>query len=145
MPGKERRIKVMIGTLGLEPHWRGAVTVVGMLRDLGMEVIYIGNAYPEGIVRAAVQEDVDVIGVSCLTGAHLTLGSELLQIAEQERIRDKIVFAIGGVFPPRDVPKLREIGFDAVFGPGARGEEIYRSMANRVSAKANKGGKTPSE
>jgi methylmalonyl-CoA mutase C-terminal domain/subunit len=145
MPRKERKIRVMIATLGLEPHWRGAATVAGMLRDLGTEVIYIGNAYPEEIVQAAVQEDVDVIGVSCLTGTHLTLGSELLQIAEQERIKDKIVFAIGGVFPPRDVPKLREIGFDAVFGPGARGEEIYGSVANAVTAKANKAGKTSSE
>jgi methylmalonyl-CoA mutase C-terminal domain/subunit len=144
MPRKERKIRVMIATLGLEPHWRGAVTVAGMLRDLGMEVIYIGNAYPEGIVRAAVQEDVDVIGVSCLTGAHLTLGSELLQIAEQERIRDKIVFAIGGVFPPRDVPKLREIGFDAVFGPGARGEEIHSFVRRAVTAKADEARRTSS-
>jgi methylmalonyl-CoA mutase C-terminal domain/subunit len=145
MSGKEKRIRVMIATLGLEPHWRGAVTVAGMLRDFGMEVIYTGNAYPEEIIQAAIQEDVDVVGVSCLTGTHLTLGSELLQKAEQKGIKDKIVFAVGGVFPPRDVPKLQEIGFDAVFGPGARGEEIYGSMANAVTVKANKAGKTSSE
>src|SRR4030042_7062621 len=115
----------MIATLGLEPHWRGSVTSAGMLRDFGMEVIYTGNAYPEEISQAAIQEDVDVVGVSCLTGTHLTLGSELLQKAEQRGIKDKIVFAIGGVFPPYDIPKLKEAGFDGVFGPGARGQEVY--------------------
>ncbi len=144
MPRKERKIRVMIATLGLEPHWRGAVTVVGMLLDLGMEVIYIGNAYPEEIVQAAIQEDVDVVGVSSLTGAHLTLGSELLQVAEQEHMKDKIVFAIGGVFPPRDVPNLRELGFDAVFAPGARGEEIHSFIRRAVTAKADEARRTSS-
>lgn len=145
MPGNEKRIRVMIATLGLEPHWRGAVTVAGMLRDFGMEVIYTGNAYPEEIIQAAIEEDVDVVGVSCLTGTHLTLGSELLQKAEQKGVKDRTVFAIGGVFPPHDVSKLRKVGFDGIFGPGATGEEICRFIENAVTAKANQVRKTSSD
>lgn len=144
MPSKEKRIRVMIATLGLEPHWRGALTVARMLRDLGMEVIYIGNAYPEEIIQAAVQEDVDVVGASTLTGTHLTLGSELLQIAKQKSIKDRIVFIIGGIFPPYDMPKLQEVGFDGIFGPGARGEEIYDFVRNAVTAKVNQARDTSS-
>ncbi|MBA7604221.1 hypothetical protein ES703_11340 [subsurface metagenome] len=142
MPSKERRIRVIMATLGLEPHWRGAVTVASILRDLGMEVIYISNAYPEEIIQAAIQEDVDVVGVSTLTGTHLTLGSELLQMAKQKSIKDKIVFIIGGIFPPHDVPKLHEVGFDGIFGPGARGEEIYSFIRNAVTAKVNEARRT---
>lgn len=142
MPDKERRIRMIMATLGLEPHWRGAVSVAGMLRDWGMEVIYIGNAYPDEIIQAAIQEGVDVVGISTLTGSHLTLGGELLQMAKQKSIKDKIVFAIGGIFPPYDIPKLQEVGFDCVFGPGARGDEIYSLIRNAVTAKINEASKT---
>jgi methylmalonyl-CoA mutase C-terminal domain/subunit len=140
MPTEGGRIRVMIATLGLEPHWRGAVTVAAMLRDLGTEVIYIGNAYPEQIIEGAIQEDVDVVGVSSLTGTHLTLGGELLQTAKQRGVKDRMVFTIGGIFPPYDILKLHGIGFDGVFGPGARGEEIYRFMREAVAAKVNQAG-----
>ena len=119
-----KRIKVMIATLGLETHWRGAITVAGMLRDQGMEVIYLGNAYPKEIIAAAIQEDVDVAGISTLSGAHLTLGGELLKIAGEKNIKDSVLFIIGGVFPPVDIPRLKELGFAGVFGPGTKGEEI---------------------
>ena len=132
---RKMRIRMIIATLGLEPHWRGAVTVAGMLRDLGMEVLYIGNAYPGEIIRTAIQEGVDVVGVSTMTGAHLTLGSDLLQMAKQKSIRDKIVFTIGGIFPCNDIPKLQEVGFDCIFGPGARGQEIFTSIKIAVAAK----------
>lgn len=139
MVGSGRGIRVVMATLGLEPHWRGAVTVAGILRDLGMEVVYIGNAYPQDIIKVAIQEDVDVVGVSTLTGTHLALGCELLQTARQEGIKDKIVFAIGGIFPPNDVPKLREAGFDGIFGPGATAEEIDHFIRNAISAKVDDG------
>ena len=125
MLNKERKIKVIIATLGLDPHWRGAITVSGMLRGQGMEVIYLGNAYPEEIIKVAIHEDIDVVGISILAGTHLTLGGELLQIAKQKNIKDKILFIIGGVFPPYDISKLKELGFDGIFGPGTSGEEIY--------------------
>ena len=133
---KEKKIRAIIATLGLEPHWRGAITIAGMLRDMGMEVIYIGNAYPTEIVQAAIQEDADIVGISSLSGSHLTLGSELIQIANQKGIMAGIVFVIGGIFPPDDEFKLKEVGFAGVFGPGVRGAEIYSYLMNEVTARA---------
>ena len=138
MSSKERKIKVVMATLGLETHWRGAVTVAGMLQNQGMDVIYRGNAYPKEIIEVAIQEDADVIGVSSLLGAHLTLGGELLQMAKQNGIKDELVFIIGGVIPPHDVPKLKELGFDGIFGPGAREEEIGGFIRNVVTIKSNR-------
>lgn len=132
------RMKVVIATLGLETHWRGAVTIAGLLRSQGMEVIYLGNAYPEEVVEAAIQEDVDVVGISTLSGGHLTLGSEVLRIAKKRGIKDRMLFIVGGVFPPRDVPKLRRLGFDGTFGPGTTGEEIADFIA-RAEAKPSRG------
>ena len=136
MSYKQRRIKVIMATLGLETHWRGAVTVAGMLRNQGMEVIYLGNAYPEEIVETAIEEDVDVVGISSLSGAHLTLGAELLEIAKQKGIKNEMVFIIGGVFPSRDISKLKELGFNGTFGPGAREEEIVAFVGNMVTIRS---------
>ena len=138
MSSKESKIKVVIATLGLETHWRGAITVAGMLRNQGMDVIYLGNAYPEEIIEVAIHEDADVVGISSLLGAHLTLGGELLQMAKQKGIKDELVFIVGGIFPPYDVPKLKELGFDGIFGPGAREEEIGGFVRNVVTAKSGK-------
>lgn len=131
----EKKIKVLLAKLGLEVHWRGVVTVAGLLRDAGMEVIYIGNAYPRQIVEAAIQEDVDVVGISTLGGNHLTQGSELLQVAKQRGIKNGLVFLIGGVFPPYDEPKLREAGFDGIFGPGSTQKQIVDFIEKAVAAK----------
>lgn len=83
----------------------------------------------------AIQEDVDVIGVSSLGGAHLTLGGELIAEAKREGLKDRVIFVIGGVFPPIDAVKLREIGFDRVFMPGATKEEVVSSIREIVSSK----------
>ena len=139
MPSRKNKIRMIIATLGLEPHWRGAVTVARLLQGLGVEVIYIGNAYPGEIIEAAIHEDVDVVGVSTLTGSHLTLGSELLQAARENGVKNRIVFTIGGILPPGDVPKLKETGFDGIFGPGSTGEEIFSFIANAVSTRTKHG------
>lgn len=136
MAGKEGNIKVVIATLGLDTHWRGAITVAGILRNQGMEVIYLGNAYPEEIIKVAIQEDADVVGISSLVGAHLTLGGELLKIARQKGIKDEMVFIIGGVFAPYDIPKLKKLGFDGIFGPGAGEEEIGGFVRRMVAVKS---------
>ena len=128
-------IKIVIATLGLEAHWRGASTVAQMLREFGVQVVYIGNAFPEEIIKVAIQEDVSVVGVSSLSGGHLTLGSDLTYLARKENIKDKVVFIIGGVFPPNDYNELMNLGFDGVFGPGATGEEIYNFIRKAVTAK----------
>jgi len=131
----EGKIKVLLSKLGLDVHNRGIITVARELRDAGMEVICIGNSLPKEIIETAIQEDVDVIGISSLGGAHLTLGSELVEEAKQEGLKDRIVFVIGGVFSPTDAVKLQEIGFDGVFTPGATREEIVSSIQEFVSGK----------
>jgi methylmalonyl-CoA mutase, C-terminal domain len=135
MTPKKSKLRIIIATLGLETHWRGAAVVVGMLRDLGMEVVYFRNAYPLELIEMAVQEDVDIVGVSILTGAHLALGGELIQKAREKGIKDDVVFIIGGVFPPNDIPRLRQIGFDGVFEPGVTKDEINSFIKKTVAAR----------
>ena len=132
---KKRSIKVLLSKLGLDVHSRGVFIVAKQLRDAGMEVIYIGNSMPEQIVKAAVQEDADVIGVSSLGGAHLQLGRELISEAEKEGIKDNKAYIIGGAIPPDDAIKLKEMGFDAIFASGATKEEIISSINNIVEKK----------
>ena len=132
---KKRSIKVLLSKLGLDVHSRGVFIVAKQLRDAGMEVIYIGNSMPEQIVKAAVQEDADVIGVSSLGGAHLQLGRELISEAEKEGIKDNKAYIIGGAIPPEDAIKLKEMGFDAIFASGATKEEIISSINNIVEKK----------
>ncbi len=127
-----KKIKVLLAKLGLDVHNRGIITVAKGLGDAGMEIVYIGNSLPREIVRTAIQEDVDVIGVSSLGGAHLTLGKPLIDVARQERLTDSVVFVIGGVFPPDDTVRLKEIGFDAVFTPGATRDEIVHAVQELV-------------
>jgi methylmalonyl-CoA mutase C-terminal domain/subunit len=129
------RIKVLLSKLGLDVHNRGLITVAKELRDAGMEVVYIGNSLPREIIATAIQEGVDVVGVSSLGGAHLTLGSELIEVAKREGLQEHMAFIVGGVFPPADAEKLREIGFDGVFMPGATREEIVSSIQKMVSSK----------
>jgi methylmalonyl-CoA mutase C-terminal domain/subunit len=132
------QIKVLLSKLGLDVHNRGLITVAKELRDAGMEVIYIGNSLPKEIIHTAIQEDVDVIGVSSLGGAHLTLGIELIEEAKKEGLKECMAFVIGGVFPPSDAEKLQEIGFDGTFMPGATREEIVSSIRRIVSNKTRR-------
>jgi methylmalonyl-CoA mutase C-terminal domain/subunit len=129
------KIKVLLSKLGLDVHNRGLITVARQLRNAGMEVIYIGNALPKEIISAAIQEYVDVVGVSSLGGAHITLGTPLIEQAKREGVKDKVVFLMGGVFPPEDNVILKEIGFDEVFTPGATRDEIVSSIKKLVSSK----------
>ena len=121
----------------LETHSRGIITVAGMLRDSGMEVVYIGNNLPENIIEAAVQEDVDVVGISSYCGGELALGEELMEAAQKRGVKGKMIFLLGGIFPPSDVPKLEEIGFDGTFLPGAGREEIANFIENAVATRAS--------
>lgn len=127
-----RRIKVLLAKLGLDVHNRGVLTVAKGLSSAGMEVVYIGNALPPEILDVAIQEGADVVGVSCLSGAHLTLGSSLMDLAREKGLVGDVVFLIGGVFPPQDVGRLRDLGFDAVFLPGTTVEEIVGTIESLV-------------
>jgi len=130
-----RKIKVLLAKLGLDVHNRGVITVAMELRDKGMEVIYLGNCLPDEILTTAVQEQVDVIGVSSLGGAHLSLGSLLLQRAEEKDLQDEFVFMIGGVFSPEDAEELITIGFDNVFPPGSTQEAIVSGLHQALAEK----------
>lgn len=132
----KRRIKVLLAKLGLDVHNRGVITVAKQLRNEGMEVVYLGNALPKEIIRAALQEDADVVGVSSLGGAHLSLGMPLLSEAKNEGINDRVVFLMGGVFAPSDGARMRDEGFDAVFTPGAKRDEIVTAIRTLVERKS---------
>ncbi len=114
----DRKIRVLIAKPGLDGHDRGAKVIARALRDAGMEVIYTGlRQTPEQIVAAAIQEDVDAIGLSILSGAHNVLFPEIMRLLKEEGGEDIIVFA-GGIIPEQDVPRLKEIGIREIFLPG---------------------------
>ncbi|MFB0559438.1 MAG: cobalamin B12-binding domain-containing protein [Dehalococcoidales bacterium] len=135
MANQEKKIKVLLAQFPLETHSRGMITVASMLRDAGMEVVLLGNALSEQIIEAAVQESADVVGISTYCGGELALGSDLLQAAEEAGIKESTVFLMGGIFPPKDAPKLKEMGFSAIFPPSATREEIVSSIRNTIAAK----------
>lgn len=135
MVNKEKKIKALLAQFPLESHSRGLITVAGMLRDAGMEVILIGNAHSEQIIKVAIQESADVIGISSYCGGELALGEELLSLAEKEGIINHTVFVLGGIFPPNDTTKLKAIGFNAVFPPSATREEIVTSIIRAITDK----------
>lgn len=114
----DRKIRVLIAKPGLDGHDRGAKIIARALRDAGMEVIYTGlRQTPEQIVAAAIQEDVDAIGLSILSGAHNVLFPEVMRLLEEEGGKDIVVFA-GGIIPEQDVAKLKELGIREIFLPG---------------------------
>lgn len=131
-----RNIRVLIAKPGLDGHDRGAKVVARALRDAGMEVIYTGiRQTPEMVAEAALQEDVDVVGLSILSGAHLALFPRITQLLKEYGLDDVLIVA-GGIIPNEDVPRLREMGIKGVFGPGTSTQEIIdfirREMANKV-------------
>lgn len=123
-----RPIKVLVAKLGLNGHDRGAKVVARALRDSGMEVIYTGvRQTPEQVVETAIQEDVDVIGVSILSGAHLSLMKKLIEILKKRGVEDIPVF-LGGTIPLPDIPELEKIGVSKVFLPGTSLNEIIKHV-----------------
>jgi methylmalonyl-CoA mutase C-terminal domain/subunit len=128
----ERKIRVLVAKPGLDGHDRGAKVVARALRDAGMEIIYTGlRQTPEMVAEAALQEDVDVIGLSILSGAHMALVPrvlELLKANEQQHVK---VF-VGGIIPDEDVPRLMESGVVGVYGPGTLTEDIIRDVRQAV-------------
>lgn len=130
-----RKVKVLLAKLGLDVHNRGLVTVAMELRDEGMEVIYLGNCMPDEIITTAIQEQVDVIGVSSLGGAHLSLGSLLMQKAAGMGLKEELVFLIGGVFSPEDADELGNIGFDGVYPPGSTRQTIVSGLKKALAGK----------
>jgi len=130
-----KKIRVLIAKPGLDGHDRGAKIVARALRDGGMEVIYTGlHQTPEQIVETAIQEDVDHIGLSCLSGAHMTLFPRVIDLLKKNNAED-ITVSAGGIIPDEDVVRLKEAGVAGVFGPGTRTEDIVKFITEIASSK----------
>jgi len=127
-----KKIRVLIAKLGLNGHDRGAKVVARALRDAGMEVIYTGlHQTPEQVMETAIQEDVDVIGLSLLSGAHMTLFPMMQKLLKEHRI-DNIMIIGGGIIPEEDSSKLKQAGIAEIFGPGTDTREIVEFIRSKV-------------
>ena len=123
-----KKIKIVVSKVGLDGHDRGAKVVASLLKEAGMEVVYLGMYQnPEGIIQAAIDEDADVIGVSYLSGEHLVFTPLIVQEMKDNNLED-ILFVVGGSFPPEDIPVMKEMGVDEVF----RGGSLTDSYVNYI-------------
>lgn len=129
----ERKIRVLIAKPGLDGHDRGAKVVARALRDAGMEVIYTGiRQTPEMIAEAALQEDVDVVGLSILSGAHMTQCPRVVQLLRQQGMDDVLVLT-GGIIPDEDIPAMQAAGIRGIFGPGTNTQDIVSFIREQVT------------
>jgi methylmalonyl-CoA mutase, C-terminal domain len=136
LPDVDERIRVVIAKPGLDGHDRGAKIVARALRDAGMEVVYTGlHQTPEQIVETVVQEDADAVGLSVLSGAHMTLFARLRELLDERGIDDVVVFG-GGIIPDEDLPELQRLGVGQIFTPGATTTEIVDWVREHVGAAA---------
>lgn len=132
----ERKIRVLVGKAGLDGHDRGAKVVARALRDAGFEVIYTGLHHtPEQIVATALQEDVDAIGLSVLSGAHNYLFKRMLELLKEHGANEVVVFG-GGIIPPDDIEHLKSIGVRRLFTPGASTQEIVKFVRETIRQEA---------
>jgi len=128
----ERKIRVLVAKPGLDGHDRGAKVIARALRDAGMEVIYTGlRQTPEMIAAAALQEDVDAVGISILSGAHNTLCPRIIDLMRANGMDDTLIL-VGGIVPQEDIPKLKELGVSEIFLPGTSTEDIVRFINTNV-------------
>ncbi|MCZ2127664.1 MAG: cobalamin B12-binding domain-containing protein [Anaerolineales bacterium] len=129
----DKKIRVLVAKPGLDGHDRGAKVIARALRDAGMEVIYTGlRQTPEMIAEAALQEDVDVVGLSVLSGAHMALAPRIVELLRANGQADVKIF-LGGIIPDEDWARLKEIGVSGVYGPGANTEDIIRDIKAAVA------------
>jgi methylmalonyl-CoA mutase C-terminal domain/subunit len=136
----DRKIRVLVAKAGLDGHDRGAKVVAAALRDAGMEVIYTGlHQVPEQIVEAAVQEDVDAIGISLLSGAHMTIFPRVLELLKEQG-GEHILLTGGGIIPESDMEALKKMGTGQLFGPGTKTEEIIDYIRKAVEARQDEVG-----
>jgi methylmalonyl-CoA mutase C-terminal domain/subunit len=132
--GAPHRIKIVVAKPGLDGHDRGAKVVARALRDAGMEVVYTGlHQTPEQIVQTAIQEDADVVGLSVLSGAHMTLFRRVIELLREQDATDILVFG-GGIIPGADIPELREMGVAEIFTPGTPTQAIVDWLHAHVGA-----------
>ncbi len=128
----ERKVRILIAKPGLDGHDRGAKVIARAFRDAGFEVIYTGlRQTPEMVVNAAIQEDVDIIGLSCLSGAHMHLFPRIMELLREKGAGDILVFG-GGTIPDEDIPKLKETGMATIFTPGASTQDAIAFVRQNV-------------
>jgi methylmalonyl-CoA mutase C-terminal domain/subunit len=131
-----RKIRVVVAKPGLDGHDRGAKIIARALRDAGMEVIYTGlHQTPEQIAETVIQEDADAVGLSILSGAHMTLVPRVVELLRSQGV-DDVVITVGGTIPADDVPELKQLGIDEVFTPGASTDEIVEYVRGAVRERA---------
>jgi methylmalonyl-CoA mutase C-terminal domain/subunit len=129
----DRKIRVVVAKPGLDGHDRGAKIIARALRDAGMEVIYTGlHQTPEQIVETVLQEDADAVGLSILSGAHMTLVPRIVELLKEQEAEDVLV-TVGGTIPAQDIPELKELGVAEVFTPGAGTQEIIDFIKGSVT------------
>jgi len=132
-----KRIRVLVAKPGLDGHDRGAKVVARALRDAGMEVIYTGiRQTPEMIAEAALQEDVDVVGLSILSGAHMALFPRIVELLKEYGVDDVLIVA-GGIIPDEDMPRLQALGIKGVFGPGTSTQDIIAFIRREIEQSPN--------
>jgi methylmalonyl-CoA mutase C-terminal domain/subunit len=132
----DKKLRILVAKPGLDGHDRGAKIIARALRDAGMEVIYTGlHQTPEMIVNAAVQEDVDAIGLSIMSGAHMTLFPAVLDLLRASKAGDIEVFG-GGIIPDDDIPRLKEIGVSEIFTPGSSTQDIVQWIRQHIQPRA---------
>ncbi len=132
----ERKLRILVAKPGLDGHDRGAKIIARALRDAGMEVIYTGlHQTPEMIVSAAIQEDVDAIGLSIMSGAHMTLFPAVIDLLQGEKATDIAVFG-GGIIPDDDIPQLKRLGVTEIFTPGSSTQDIVNWIRKEIKPRA---------
>ena len=135
-PVPQKKIRVVVAKPGLDGHDRGAKIIARALRDAGMEVIYTGlHQTPEQIVATVIQEDADAVGLSILSGAHMTLVPKVMELLAQEGV-DDVVVTVGGTIPAEDVEELKQLGVSQIFTPGASTEEAVEFIRGAVAQRA---------
>jgi methylmalonyl-CoA mutase, C-terminal domain len=134
-PGAQRKIRVVVAKPGLDGHDRGAKIIARALRDAGMEVIYTGlHQTPEQIAATVIQEDADAIGLSILSGAHMTLVPRVVDLLREQGAED-VVLTVGGTIPNDDIPELKRLGVAEIFTPGASTDEIVEFIREAVGGR----------
>ena len=129
----DKKIRVLMSKPGIDGHWRGGIVVSRALRDAGMELIFGGFQNIKEIVESAIHEDVDVIGLSIHSGAHLAYTQQVIDLLKERGVFNDIIILVGGVIPAQDFPKLKDIGVANVFGPGSMVSDIVEFIKERVN------------
>ncbi len=128
----DKKIRVLMSKPGIDGHWRGGIVVSRAIRDAGMELVFGGFQNVQQIVEAAIQEDVDVIGLSIHSGAHFAYTQEVIDLLKERGVLDNIMILLGGVIPAKDFTKLKEMGVANVYGPGTLTKDIVEFIKTNV-------------